>query len=830
MKFVFYIVIFLSMAVTRSYSQCTDVSTDINSNTAICGTYGDANGNSNWNWEITDKANPNYCNMWYARTSSVGTKLTAMGSPFVDASTSALDQISQKHDFTKAKGWELLRRDFGCSHVTAYPYFVLYNKYNGLMRVFVYQPETQPQYSGILMQIEPTKNPWPATTSLGDGSAITPDKYLTSNQAGNFGKVVVAVSEPSGSSRWSVAEFNPSFDPNIQNVVYSGTGLKFTIFGVITFDIKAKIKGRSVSTTDPKAYNFNYVPNTMPTSSDGGQTFSFTAFGEKLTKFGKGIADIRSGINSGATRVYDALSSVSVLSPSLPGRIRAIAAFAKLNTQSDEGFGQLLGKASSFATGAGNLIKFINGVVGFITGINPGAEKPAPMPTYTSYDMELYGTITAKSVQQSFILRVPGTVQSNNDNGTYFKCPLGLVNIKNTPEADTVVYRRVYDVRYASQCCLNTLRRDYMSYRMRNNLVVSYNAGAGLELVSVQAAIVGTVLPDNNGNASYDLLAEHYKENPNTWWAHYIYNMMRPDLEAGRLEVTTYDTEKGLHVFQTPYVNIECLNGLTFNADVRTKVSLRVKAVLRKKNDPDDAPILYIQDYDVEEHQGTVSSSVRSAHNTIYSIQTLPPYCNYTTPPIGNSDREVDNLTYNSASAVYADNAIQTRNAVIVLPGADVYYRAGYEITLAPGFEARAGSSFNAVGFTSGYNVNCTTPNVEAFQYTDNCYNTNITALRVGGIAAPEPPSSNLRLEETEAEKLSLYPVPCNGTVKITGNELSNADISIVDQSGKIVYQLTNKSAGKQIDLNLAHLPSGIYFVKINSSGKIVTKKLLIIK
>src|SRR4051794_39828443 len=99
----------------KGFGQCADVFTDINANSAVCGIYGDGNGNSNWNWEITDKTNSSYCNMWYSRTSSISTKLTAMGSPFVDASTSALDLISQAQDFTRAKGWELVRRDFGCS-------------------------------------------------------------------------------------------------------------------------------------------------------------------------------------------------------------------------------------------------------------------------------------------------------------------------------------------------------------------------------------------------------------------------------------------------------------------------------------------------------------------------------------------------------------------------------------------------------------------------------------------------------------------------------------------------------------------------------------------
>src|SRR5258707_1095633 len=109
-----FLILVLAIGSNTAYSQCQNYSGDVNT-LPVCGSYGDANGNSNWNWEITDKQNPAYCSMWYARTDA-SNNLTPMASPFVDASITALDIISQEQDFTRAKGWELLRRDFGCSH------------------------------------------------------------------------------------------------------------------------------------------------------------------------------------------------------------------------------------------------------------------------------------------------------------------------------------------------------------------------------------------------------------------------------------------------------------------------------------------------------------------------------------------------------------------------------------------------------------------------------------------------------------------------------------------------------------------------------------------
>ncbi len=81
-------------------------------------------------------------------------------------------------------------------------------------------------------------------------------------------------------------------------------------------------------------------------------------------------------------------------------------------------------------------------------------------------------------------------------------------------------------------------------------------------------------------------------------------------------------------------------------------------------------------------------------------------------------------------------------------------------------------------------------------------------------------------------DDISVYPSPSNGTIRISGtkSELLNALITIVDQSGRVVHQLSNKSENKFVEINLQMLPNGIYFVKINSSNKVSTKKIILTK
>ena len=50
-----------------------------------------------------------------------------------------IDDINMGEDYSPTEGWVLLKKDFGCSGGGIdYPYFILYNKYRGVIRLFMY--------------------------------------------------------------------------------------------------------------------------------------------------------------------------------------------------------------------------------------------------------------------------------------------------------------------------------------------------------------------------------------------------------------------------------------------------------------------------------------------------------------------------------------------------------------------------------------------------------------------------------------------------------------------------------------------------------------------
>jgi hypothetical protein len=87
------------------------------------------------------------------------------------------------------------------------------------------------------------------------------------------------------------------------------------------------------------------------------------------------------------------------------------------------------------------------------------------------------------------------------------------------------------------------------------------------------------------------------------------------------------------------------------------------------------------------------------------------------------------------------------------------------------------------------------------------------------------------KLQEKEStaafEKIeAIFPNPTTGKFSITfSNALQNANIVITDINGKIVQQ--SKGNGNRLAFDLSTLSAGIYFVRIEEAGKVITEKIV---
>lgn len=95
--------------------------------------------------------------------------------------------------------------------------------------------------------------------------------------------------------------------------------------------------------------------------------------------------------------------------------------------------------------------------------------------------------------------------------------------------------------------------------------------------------------------------------------------------------------------------------------------------------------------------------------------------------------------------------------------------------------------------------------------------------------AAPATPKTAVSVtsETTEFQEVdALYPNPTTGKFSVTfSNALDKTTIHILDEGGKIISRV--KAKGYKVDFDLSGRAAGIYYVRIEENGNIITKKVV---
>ncbi|TAG84958.1 MAG: T9SS C-terminal target domain-containing protein [Bacteroidetes bacterium] len=93
--------------------------------------------------------------------------------------------------------------------------------------------------------------------------------------------------------------------------------------------------------------------------------------------------------------------------------------------------------------------------------------------------------------------------------------------------------------------------------------------------------------------------------------------------------------------------------------------------------------------------------------------------------------------------------------------------------------------------------------------------------------------SKKQNIENTlEAENINVFPNPNDGnfTLEMDKKDKSNAKISVINPNGKIIFENTLKNVvGKYSQkINLPETLAGMYILKVEQNGKIITKKIIV--
>ena len=589
---------------------------------------------NNWNWENYD------CKNWNANTVAGSTYKTSLGSPWCNQGQSDIVAIGTSQDYTKSRGWVLLRRDFGCLNTTNYPYFVLYNRFTGIIRVFFWLSDNQ-LYSRFVVTLS-NNNGNSALASFANQYPSNYDKYLTNSTLGNNDIYTVTTAQ-SSKNQWSVAEFNVPFDPNIANSVNSSE-IRFDIYGIVDFAMKADITGASNSqtVTDYNLKSFAFV--TKQITPDGPAALKFIGQAKSLLSSIKDIdpdkskKDLLKSITDINNSEYapQFVKDLAVKSENLVTSIFDIAsdvipmakAFSKTLNFADKFIGYIVPKKPSVSV-------TIPEQNGFITGTSTATTK-------TEYNLVLNGEIKTSISQTQIVIKVPGNPNQITTGGnlSYYNCPLGVFALKNTCSVLKKSYSRFVGKVIDKDGPHTT--EIYESYKVNNDLIPVINKSSGMEIVSFEAALSANILPKDNvsnpllsDTAVFNLFKESTPE-----YTNYMLN----DLYYGRTELAKYDNyitkkgtfsyPRGYHTIRTPFVDYKAFNGSILNVQAGTRVYLTVKVLLKTagSNINTTSPLLVTHNYEIDVNNNPIL--VDNPNYEISNFSNLPPYNNYKQNPI----------------------------------------------------------------------------------------------------------------------------------------------------------------------------------------------------
>jgi len=793
---------------------CTDVApTDMISNFA------------DWNWEI-DRNDPLYCRTWAVRTGS-NSMGRVYGAPWLAAQNGVLYRIASEKDYTRDKGWELLRMDLGGKTVVDVPYFILYNRYTSVIRTYFRLDNSGGTYnSGAVITMGHVDNTRvTAAASLASTPMQAPDQYVNQNKSNQIISYVAKMSSQTG---WVVGEFMAAFDPYFREGQYQGSALQFQVYGIV--ENKIVLSGDfSFKTNTEEGFAIAGEKNGTNGVIQDTKSTSGTSLKEFVTK-GKTILgavqpdDVDKFLKNAQSASLKLAGSKNTKTSNL-GLTLANA----FRPTSSSGLGKTISSVLSFASTASGALGIVGSIVGALWP-DASASKPSFTPTVSKGSIALTGSITTNYPLRGVICQIPGT-QHNTDGSTmpYYDNALGLFNLKRALAVSKVSYddNSGISINACQQAGPVGYPRPavnlYDSYQVQADLEGIFNQAAGLELVSAEAALVSEV-PDtlpaftfqgrfgsNTVPAPADLSNLTFPLR-GTDGCTSIKNdsYITAALDAGILLQTQMDNglaraAKKPSILQTPFVSFSCARNLSLVTIRGAKTYLRVKVVLRSSNTSKAQPLIYyVQDYDL---------AVTTASSTPISGNMVKPAANNGSNQVTIAGQYTSPITIQATENIVSSTS--TATSFITNSTVRSQLVAGSSIALVGDFSVAAGTEFGAFIGLPSCGTTLITGNTQPWSY-------NLSAYRLAAqpLAAKEP--------ELEAG-LHIFPNPTAGVFALALRGYNGpATVTLRNTLGQVQFarELVLKG-NKEETIDASGLAAGIYLIQVVTTEGTLTKKII---
>lgn len=214
------IIIFFILCIHKTYAQC--IKAQISTNPA--------SGKAINNERPQMKNTFDWTQMMFELNSHtlVGEDWEQIISPFYQTDNSIINHLQDSKDMLPQDGWELIRKDFGYTQqgAVAYPYFILYNRFTGILRCFVAMNVT-PGYNSMKFSLQ-FQNSLKTHTLSQIGTPL--DASIEPNP-----QQVVATEFRNAPGKWFYADFMMNYDPCDCN---AGAKLWFSVELIDNAEIK----------------------------------------------------------------------------------------------------------------------------------------------------------------------------------------------------------------------------------------------------------------------------------------------------------------------------------------------------------------------------------------------------------------------------------------------------------------------------------------------------------------------------------------------------------------------------------------------------------------
>ena len=385
------------------------------------------NWNLSWDWLNSNSSN------WDAQVQGT---VAHMGSPFIYGNSTDIVNLVDADDYHPTQGWVLLMRNFGCIGQLdvpyATPYFMLYNKFRGVIRLFIYVANTNvmTDASLVVKWNSPTQNNSLLTNS---------NTHAKSNEiyplASNNEQFVNYLNEYPNSGGWIVTDIQTNFYEFTNKDKNSGQPvnlerLKFAITPTSKGDVS--LHGEfSFSTQSASAKN----AGTPVSETQNPNLLDYTNQAKEYLGKAPKTSDLTAGFDQIA-------SSVDNIDESFCNDFTTKLHNANYSLQNGPFKKYLLGVAD-VAEALGGGLGIAATVLEFFMGkSNTSASNNQDnfiQPTISKGSMTLQGTIATSSSPTDILMQVPGTghtlANGNEDwiGMPLYDCPLGVVALQEAP-------------------------------------------------------------------------------------------------------------------------------------------------------------------------------------------------------------------------------------------------------------------------------------------------------------------------------------------------------------------------------------------------------------